>query len=104
MPTSRKPNERTVWVCTSGTEYESSSVRAVYADVHGGRSWLSRERHRAIRGARKWERSVAQLEERPPDYSNIASHPLSTDVALPESEGFSCGDRWWQITPWTVTP
>lgn len=70
----------TVWVCTSGTDYESSGVDAVYADIHGARWWLSRQRAQRIRKGRKLEREMAEIEGRKPDYSFIPVSPVSVDA------------------------
>lgn len=94
----------TVWVCTSGTEYEGSSVDAVYADVHGARSWLQKERRRVIREWRKRERECAEIEGRKPDYSGKPQCPLWVDGPKHLTEGFDNGDQWWRITPWLVMP
>jgi hypothetical protein len=90
-----------VWVCTSGTDYETSGVEAVYADVHGARAWLQKERRRKISAARKVERESAEIEERKPDYSRIPNCPLWTDEPQ-GTEGFNYSDEWWRITPWPV--
>lgn len=92
-----------VWVCTSGTDYEGSGVEAVYADVHGARSWLTKQRRRVIREARKPEREFADMEKRKTDYSGIRHDPLQ-DAARSADEGFRYSDQWYRITPWTVQP
>jgi hypothetical protein len=90
---------KTVWVCTSGEDHEPSGVDAVYVDVHGARAWLTRTRARVIRDARKFERELAAIEERKPDYSGFYFSELAAD----EYE-WNSGSAWWRIAEWKVTP
>lgn len=78
----------TVWVCVDATDYEGFSIEAIYADVHGARWWLNRERTRLIKERRKHEREYAKIEGRKPDYSGCIPPAIYAD---PDREGFSTG-------------